>query len=386
MKNMRFFFIFVFLYLVAFGSLLEFIISIILLQLFMVFLNEDDYTKKVIFLFGTLISYIFASISMTVDRVADVNTYYEIINTYLNSDKSLLDFNGEYFFIIIIKLLGLMHFSSSEVYFTLIFLANFFLFLFLYKVNFKYSLWIFILLAFYSMLHVTPFLLQQTLSYSLLLISLTAKRKHVSVLFWIFSVFIHMSALLWLPLYILKKIELKLLSVVTLIFISALLYLVSDIEYIRAINIYLSQYPSLEFLNGKLNFYQKDVKASSNSGLAILLSFFIYVLAIYHSYSKPIENKIIIAFFISQFFMFSFLNVPVLYNRLGFLAFYFGPIFFFTAFQGKEKLEYFLIAIPFFITLYLSLSRAYLNEIGDYWVLLNSGDLLLNRFINVLGF
>lgn len=334
--------------------------------------------KPLIFLFGILLSIYFGLISYSIDVVGDFLNYKENIASVINNGLDFSIRGGEFGYYIIVFVLSCFLNDSIEItHLVMLVIANVVFFMALFNVNYRLSIFIFFLVQLFSVLVINPYLSRQFLAVSFILYSLSIN-KGKSFL-WFLSILIHFSSLIYIMILITsRRILNSKKCFFVLIFLSVFLFLTMNLEVLKII---ISQSFLPEFINVKADFYLRMNDSNQKIDVIVLFfcfyTFYIKYRSLNISCSKKDEN-IINLFFISSILCFSFINLPILPTRVGFLTYYLSPLLLIIVW----KINHNIVNILFLIfCILMAAYKIYLNDFAIPWVLLSDGEILKHNFL-----
>ncbi|OCH28677.1 hypothetical protein A6E12_09305 [Aliivibrio fischeri] len=371
-KNTVFIFLFILLWFInpILSSLLILILSIIYQN------------KPVIVIFGLLLSIYFSFISYSIDTVGDFLNYKENIALVVKNGLDYSVRGGEFGYYLIVLIFSYVFNNSIEItHIAMLIMANVILFLSIANIDFRSSIFIFLLLQFFSVLVINPYLSRQFLSIALVFYSLSIGRGKYAI--WIISIFIHFSSLIYVTILLFSRGVLKSKRFYFIIIsLSFLLFVSMNLDILKFI---LTQNILPEFIKVKADFYLR-MQSSEQKIDFVAVVFCVYTFFIKYKMLRikcsKIEEDIINLFFISAVLCFSFIQLPVLPTRLGYLTYYLSPFLLILSWRNKKiNILNFVNVLFLIFCVFITIYKVYLNDFSEPWVLLSDGEVLTHYFL-----
>ncbi|HAS8348795.1 TPA: hypothetical protein I7712_20410 [Vibrio vulnificus] len=338
--------------------------------------------KPLIIVFGVLLSIYYGFVSYSMDSVGDFLNYKENITDVINNGLDFSIRGGEFGYYLIVSIVGFFLDDSVEMtHGTMLIIANLILFIFLYKINHRRSIFIFLLLQLFSVLVINPYLSRQFLAVSIILYSLSLN-KGKSVL-WIASILIHFSSILYMCVLLMSRKILRNKRVVLIsIFTSLFLFFTMNLDMFKVV---LNQNILPEFIKVKADFYLRMQDSEQKLDVFVVVfcifTFFLKYKSCNTQYSEMEEN-ILNLFFISAILCLSFINLPVLPTRLGYLTYYLSPLLLvFILRENKFNMLNAINLVFLCFCILIATYKIYLNDFSEPWLSLSDGDIITRELL-----
>lgn len=342
--------------------------------------DESDHFKSFIFISGIFIAIAFALISFSLEEISDFKVYKILISDVLNDGVDYNVRGGEFGYFIIVSLLGvIMNDNSEYVHISLLVISNVILFLSLYRLNYKLSIFVFFIIQSYFALWINPYLSRQFLSFTILILTLSIDRKYIKYILYVFATFIHFSSIIFLlfiliPSHVMRK---RFLLIVLLVssFILSLIFSLDVLKQIESYNLVPS------FILPKINFYFR-MYSDGDLGVDFISLFFMsYILYCKFGFkigSNNLRNeKLVNIFFLSALLQIITMNIPILPTRISFFSYYFSMLLIIIINGRDLRFTINGLAHCIFIVLFLFLSiyKIYINDYLEPWMLISNGNI-----------
>ncbi|WP_261894564.1 EpsG family protein [Vibrio cyclitrophicus] len=347
-------------------------------------------SKEISIFVGLYSAVLMALLFSSIEVSSDVEEYHRLISIYTDPNVSIFSHKGEFLFVGYIRVLSKIYNDVDFIYFLLNLTSTLLFYFLCLKICGRRAILCFLLLGFYNFFFVSGFLLRQNISLLIFSLALCYNKnifKHIGAFF---SLFFHLTTLIFLPLLInrlSKAIESNVKLVFFFILISVFSFLILNMEFLRILISMLGTLSFADNLFSRLAFFHQDLSFNSTSFSGYLFSFFI----MYASYLRAkgrldYDNRALMLFlFVSSCLYIATANIPVLPTRLGFISNYYGPIALFIVGEGSFnrfiKLRCSLFdSIVSILIIYLFLKgvqKLSLNELGLGFLSL-AGDNIIN--------
>lgn len=355
--------------------------------------QSDRVLNNYLLFFYALLSVIVASfISMSVESVADIVAYKKIIESIVNDDFSSLSnlesINIEFVMYQFIDFISLVLSKGTEnIRFTVIITINVIFFLFLYR-TFNHSALIFFpVLQVFGLLVVFPFLMRQALSVSLLLLAVTYNKKNIKIILLVVSSLTHFSSVIFgLASLFHYKLKITTRFIDALIIFSFIMFFTLNVEFVLKMGEYLKDIPILKFFVYKISGWDSFEVGGFNK---FNLFNCIAIMFIYRFYNNnfSIKGRVAFILFLSALLNISFMNVPLLFNRFGFISYYMALLFYITMVVEVVNLKLIGRVVLYFVILiwFLDFFRRIYGYAYGGWLTIADGDFYYKSMLYYMG-
>ncbi len=355
-----------------------------------IFVYEAEKSRYWIYAYGLLSCFVFSLVSMGVENQADILNYQNMIVGVGDGSLSLSDFRGEFIFYILLLIVNWIGYNDlGFCYLLLLFLTNLIWFTFLYKTDYKTCLLLFSIMQLFSLIIVNPFLLRQSLSIAILLLGCRYLGWKRFFLFFV-SCFIHLSSLLLvIPLYALSKIRNYFFFRIVLVSAASLGFLLLSKTSVNILSDFFKGISSLNFIFIKLSFFYTSVEETPFQTYAFIIGLFSLLALFFWKEYKSLDSDVTFVFFISCILCLMTLNIPIMYNRVGFLFYYCVPLLVYLlmssrVFGLKFSYQNIVMFIPMLSVVYYTLVRFIEISSGESWLVVFDGNVLSLSFFELV--